>query len=179
MGEAAESATSRISDEMRGALGTEIRRAVSFPVSESDIRRWAIATYYPEPAPARFVDPKAAADSASGGMVAPEDFNPFAWAVAEFSGANLSAEAASNPDVFEEGIGIKGPGLKNILNGGMECEYGEPIRPGDVITAVTTLDEYRERPGKLGLMLFTISKTSWVNQHGQIVKTTSGTTIRY
>jgi hypothetical protein len=170
--------TSRISDRMRGALGTEIRRAVSFPVSESDIRRWAIAVYYPEMPPARFIDPKAAA-LRPGGLVAPEDFNPFAWAVAEASGSNLTAEAAVNPDSLEEGIGVEGPGLKNILNGGTSIEYGEPMRPGDVITAVTTLDDYRERPGRLGLMLFTVLKTVWTNQHAQVVKTVSGTTIRY
>jgi hypothetical protein len=178
MSETKETEGSRISDEMRGALGTEIRRAVSFPVSESDIRRWAIAVYYPEKPPARFIDPKAAA-AWPAGLVAPEDFNPFAWAVAEQSGASLSADSARNPDSFEESIGIAGPGLKNILNGGLSVEYGEPMRPGDVITSVTSLDDYRERPGRLGLMLFTVMQTVWTNQNGQIVKTSSGTTIRY
>ncbi len=45
-------ADSNINDEMRAALGSEIGRRVSFPVSESDIRRWAIAVYYPEAATA-------------------------------------------------------------------------------------------------------------------------------
>lgn len=170
-------AKSNVSDEMRNAIGAELRRSTSYPVAESDIRRWAIAVYYPQDPPARFVDP--AVTKESGGMTATEDFNPFAWAVAEKSGSNLSGSVAANPDLFEAGIGVKGPGLKNVLNGGTEVEYGVPVRPGDVITAVTTLADYRERPGRLGLMLFTISKTVWTNQNGETVKTISGTNIRY
>ena len=168
-----------VSDEMQAAVGTEISRRVSFPVSESDIRRWAVAVYYPEPPPLRFIDAGAAAASAAGGIVAPEDFNPFAWVVAETHGAEMSGGAANNPDMFEQALGISGPGLPNILNGGIEIEYGVPIRPGDIITSVTALDGYRERPGSLGLMLFTMMRTVWTNQDGQTVKSVRGTTIRY
>ncbi len=179
MSELAEQATTRVSAEMQAAIGREMSRAVSYPVSESDIRRWAIAVYYPAQPPRRFWDADAAAASRYGGIVAPEDFNPFAWMTAEPAGVSPTANAASDPDSLEAQLGVTGPGLKNVLNGGLRIEYGVPIRPGDVITSVTTLAEYKERPGSLGLMLFTTSKTLWTNQHGETVKTGLGTLIRY
>jgi hypothetical protein len=168
-----------ISDEMRALVGTELSTRVSYPIAESDIRRWALAVYYPEKPPAEFIDPEVAATTRHGGIVAPEDFNPFAWAVAKSEGVELTADQAANPDSFETSLGATGPGLRNILNGGIELEYGVPMRPGDVITAVTTLDGYKERQGSLGLMLFTMMRTVWTNQNGEMVKVVGGTTIRY
>jgi hypothetical protein len=169
--------TTYLSQDMLAAVGQEMNRTVSFPVSESDIRRWAIAVYYPAPPPRRFWDAAAAA-SRYGGIVAPEDFNPFAWMAAEPAGSRMMA-TAGNPDALENSLGIAGPGLVNALNGGLQIEYGAPIRPGDVITAVTTLAEYRERPGSLGLMLFTTSRTVWTNQDAAMVKVSLATVIRY
>jgi hypothetical protein len=168
-----------ISDEMRALAGTELSRRVSYPVSESDIRRWAVAVYYPEAPPAEFMDPEVAAAGRYGGIIAPEDFNPFAWAVQSSEGGQMTADQARNPDSFEESLGAKGPGLKNLLNGGTEIEYGVRMRPGDVITSVTSHNGYKERPGSLGLMLFTLTRTVWTNQNGETVKVVGGTTIRY
>jgi hypothetical protein len=169
---------SHISEEMRGVIGCELSRRVSFPVAESDIRKWAIAVYYPDPPPPQYVDAAFAATTRWGGVVAPEDFNPFAWIVAEEEGAGAQLEP-TDPDRFERMAGITGPGLKHQLNGGIETEYGMPIRPGDVITSVRRLADYREREGRLGLMLFTISEDTWTNQDGDVVKTTRNTHIRY
>lgn len=167
-----------ISPAMRAAVGTELVRQVSYPVSESDIRRWAIAVYWPEPPPEHFLDEKAAA--AHGGIVAPEEFNPFAWAVAERAESHPQAHRDSNdPDHFEQLAGIPGPGLEFMLNGGLETEYGAPIRAGDVITSVRRLGTYSEREGKLGLMLFGRTEETWTNQHGEFVKQVVGTIIRY
>ena len=168
-----------ITDGMRSLVGREMRRWVSFPVSTSDIRRWAIAVYYPECPPGRFWDAEAAAVSRYGGFVAPEDFNPFAWMVAQPKGQSTMAAVADNPDAIENGLHAAGPGLKHALNGGINIAYGVPIRPGDVITSVMTLAEYRERPGSLGLMLFTSISTVWTNQSGEIAKTSLSTVIRY
>ena len=172
--------TTVVSDAMRAAVGSEMSRTVSFPVSESDIRKWAIAVYYPEVPPARFWDAEAAAQSRYGGIVAPEDFNPFAWMAAEPKGRKSgAAAAANNADNTENMMGIEGPGLTNLLNGGLAVEYFEPIRPGDVITAVTRLGEYSERTGSLGLMLFTPYESTWTNQRDEVVKKSRMTLIRY
>ena len=176
---AAPAARTHITDEMQALIGREMRRWVSFPVSSSDIRRWAIAVYYPECPPARFWDAQAAAVSRYGGIVAPEDFNPFAWMVAEPKGQSTMGAVADNPDAIENGLHAAGPGLKHSLNGGINIAYGVPMRPGDVITSVMTLAEYRERPGSLGLMLFTSISTVWTNQSGEIAKTSLSTVIRY
>lgn len=170
--------TSVISAEMRDAIGRELSRMVSYPVSASDIRRWALAVYFPAEPPAHFWDEKAASESRWGGIVAPEDFNPFAWMAAEPSGKRKQ-EAVHDPDNTEHTLGIAGPGLTYQLNGGMSVGYGEPMRPGDVITSVNRLGDYTEREGRLGLMLFTTFDNTWTNQHDELVKRTRMTLIRY
>ena len=175
----APAAQTHITDEMRALVGREMRRWVSFPVSSSDIRRWAIAVYYPECPPGRFWDAEAAAASRYGGIVAPEDFNPFAWMVAQPREEKAMAAATDNADAIENGLHVAGPGLQHALNGGTHISYGVPIRPGDVITSVTVLAGYRERLGSLGLMLFTSIETVWTNQNSEIVKTGVSTVIRY
>jgi N-terminal half of MaoC dehydratase len=169
---------SNISAAMRDAVGGTLARQVSFPVSESDIRRWAIAVYYPQHPPRQFWDEAYAKSTPYGGIVAPEDFNPFAWMAAERDEPGAEIDQ-NDPDRTELLLGIPGPGLKFQLNGGMEVEYGTRMRGGDVITSVTRLAEYTEREGRLGLMLFTVAEASWTNQSGELVKRTRTTLIRY
>ncbi|MGW1029481.1 FAS1-like dehydratase domain-containing protein [Streptomyces sp. NPDC002577] len=171
---------SAISAAMRAAVGTELVRQVIYPVAASDIRRWAIAVYWPDPPPAYFLDEKAAAQTAYGGIVAPEEFNPFAWAVAEQTMSRPSLQGSGNdPDRMESMAGIPGPGLKFQLNGGLDTEYGARMRPGDVITSIRRLGPYSEREGRLGLMLFSRTEDTWTNQRGELVKRTVNTIIRY
>lgn len=169
---------SNITPEMEAAVGREIGRKTSFPITDSDIRRWAIAIYYPEEPPRLFWDADYAAKTEHGGIVAPEDFNPFAWMSAD-GFQRTSATGTADPDYLETSLGIKGPGLKFMLNGGLETEYGVRMRPGDVITSVTRLHSYKERPGRLGLMLFGTTEDTWTNQKGELVKKSRGTVIRY
>jgi hypothetical protein len=166
-----------VSEAMRNASGALIERRVSYPIAASDIRRWAIAVYYPDPAPPIFWDEEVAAASASGCLVAPEEFNPFAWMAAEPKGPQVLNRA--DPDFIERQIGIEGPGLRFQLNGGIEVEYALPMRPGDTITSERRLSDYTEREGRLGLMLFTTVEDTWTNQDGEIVKRQRQTGIRY
>ncbi len=170
--------SSVITEDMLGAIGRETRRSVSYPISVSDIRRWAIAVYYPEEPPRLFWDEAYAATTVHGGIVAPEDFNPFAWIAAEPPGLPETI-GGYDPDQTEKTLGVTPPGLRNLLNGGMEAEYGVRMRPGDVITSVSRLAGYKEREGRLGLMLFTSSETVWTNQRDEFVKRNVGTVIRY
>lgn len=160
-------------------VGEQLERRVSFPISESDIRRWAIAVYYPEEPPRQFWDTGSASTTQHGGVVAPEDFNPFAWMVAEYDTVATVQVEKSNPDSTELSLGIKGPGLRFMLNGGLEVDYEEPMKPGDIVTGVTRLAEYRERTGRLGLMLFTVSEDTWTNQNDEVIKRSRSTLIRY
>jgi hypothetical protein len=168
---------SLVSDEMRAAVGTHLWRLVSYPVSESDIRRWAVAVYYPEEPPRLFWDAGYASGTVHGGIVAPEDFNPFAWMVAESS--ERDPGLGGGQDFVEQAAGIRGPGLAHSVYGGMEVTYGVRIRPGDVIASVTTLAGYDEREGRHGRMLFTVTESRWTNDRGERVKLFRSTTIRY
>lgn len=171
---------SNISEAMRNAVGTEIGRSVSYPVGENDIRRWAIASYWPDEPPAKYIDTPADGSP----MVAPEEFNAMssAWRPASSQLSPQAIEASGpghNPDTTENQVGIEGPGLTKMLNGGMSVEYGVSIVAGDVITSVRTLGEYSEREGRLGLMLFSSSVDTWTNQNGDFVKRSTMTLIRY
>jgi hypothetical protein len=166
-----------ISEPMREALGRSLSHRVSYPVCASDIRRWAIAAYYPQDPPARFIDPAAAARSRWGMIVAPEEFNPFGWAAAEE--AEMGGDGGNNPRRIEQALHIPPPPVKFMLNGGTVIEYVTPIRLGDVIRSESRLIEYTERPGRLGLMLFTTTEDIWTNQDGDVVKRLRSTLIRY
>jgi hypothetical protein len=163
-----------ITDEMRGAVGRELSRQVSFPVAASDIRRWALAVYYPELPPRRFWDEAYALESTHRGIVAPEEFNPFAWMVQEPTVG--TAEPARS---VEANLGIDEPATEFMLNGGAEIEYEHLMRPGDVITATNVLAGYEQREGRLGTMLFTRTTNRWVNQDRRTIKTATSTLIRY
>ena len=167
-----------ISPEMQAAIGRETGRKVSFPISDSDIRRWAIAIYYPEEPPRLFWDAEYARGTVHGGIVAPEEFNPFAWMSAD-GFQRTSATGTVNADYLEASLGIKGPGVKFMLNGSLETDYGVRMRPGDVITSVSRLHSYTERTGRLGLMLFSTIEDTWTNQKGEVVKKARNMVIRY
>jgi hypothetical protein len=174
--------TTLVSEAMHSAVGRTVTERSSHPISESDIRKWALAVYWPAEPPRLYLDAEYAATTKWSGVVAPEEFNPFAWSVAHTSPSADSAESgtdANDPDRLEKALGIVGPGLKFQLNGGLVTEYGERMRPGDVITGTESLHEYRERDGKLGSMLFTTIEDLWTNQHGSVVKRTLMTLIRH
>ena len=161
-----------VSEQMRECVGRELDRRVSYPITSSDIRRWAVATYYPELPPQRFwAAPVGALDS--GALAAPEDFNPFAWLIAEPAGPPPSLR---DP---EEVLGIPGPDAPVRLRGGMSVEYGVPMRAGDVITSVRRLAGYDERIGRRGLMLLTTVADTWTNERDELVKNFEFTFIRF
>jgi hypothetical protein len=175
-----------ISIAMTNALGQEISRKTSFPISESDIRKWAIAINYPQPAQPLFWDAAFASQTRHSGIVAPEEFNPFAWMTAKAStnGADPKGSPGAgtefvDPDRTEKELGIPGPGLKFQVLGGLAVHYGERMRPGDVIESITTLASYTEKEGSFGLMLFTVTQEQWTNQEGQEIKNILHTLIRY
>ena len=100
--------------ESKGVWG---ETTVSFPVTESDIRRWAIAVYWPEKPPRLFWDENYAKTTRWGGIIAPQDFNPFAWPV------ERPGRASSGPMPGE--VPKKG---QNVLNGGQKDTFYAPMR---------------------------------------------------
>ncbi|AYJ52081.1 hypothetical protein D8W71_20895 [Rhodococcus sp. P1Y] len=156
---------------MRSVIGTEFASSTSFPVAESDIRRWAMAVHYPEPPPARYWD-----TSDGHTLTAPPDFNPFAWMT---TAGPDPQPGIYDPDKNFKKLGVEGAGLTRQVNGGIEVEYGVPIRAGDVVHSSSNISALTEREGKLGLMLFTTTETIWTNQDGDEVRRTKMTIIRY
>lgn len=55
------------------------------------------------------------------------------------------------------------------LNGGETYEFFLPVRVGDVITAVETLDGVRATSGRQGEMLIITSTTNYYNAHSTVV----------
>ena len=88
-------------------------------------------------------------------MVAPVEFNPFAWPVKgpchlpawpEFCYAELSFSA------------------------GNEAEYHAPIRPGDVISGTSTIVDVQEKQGRSGDLIFLVGESRLTNQRAELVK---------
>jgi hypothetical protein len=162
-----------VTPEMEARKGVWGSVRVSPPVSQSDIRKWAIAVYWPETPPRIYWDADYAATTTWGTIIAPPDFNPFAWPIVEAgpAGADLRAQADA-----EQPRSTKG---RRGMNGGQVDTYGVPMRPGDVITSRSRLRDWDERQTRLGLTLFSFSETEWRNQDDALVKVRVATGIRY
>jgi hypothetical protein len=158
---------SLVTDDMRERKGVWGDERSSYPISESDIRRWAIATYWPEPPARLFWDAEYASKTCWGGIVAPMDFNPFAWPPVR------RATARGAP------ARVPGGRRVTVMNGGQTDTYGARMRPGDVVTSRSRLRDWEEREGRLGLTLYTYQETEWRNQRDEHVRTRISIGIRY
>jgi acyl dehydratase len=147
-------------------VGRTLAPVAAPPVGANDIARWATATWWPEPPPARYRDPAVAAAGPWGGIVAPRDFDPFAWM----------------PDRPWSGDWLWGMGTepgRRVLNGGQRSLYGVPIRPGDVVSCTRRFVDVVERETRRGPMVFFTSEFRWTNQDGALVRVGEQTTIYY
>ncbi|WP_292991685.1 MaoC family dehydratase N-terminal domain-containing protein [Mycobacterium sp.] len=160
---------SLITERLAEAIGVwQEQDAPSFPIERSDIRRWAIATYWPEPPPRLYWDEDYARTTRWAGIIAPDDFNPFAWPVEPL---DSGPARYALPQPGEPG--------QRMLNGGVEFVFGQPMRPGDVITGRWRLQDATERAGRLGQMLYLKLERELRNQRGDVVRTRIDTVIRY
>ena len=88
------------------------------------------------------------------------------------------------PPTFLRSLGRAVPDLPDgnsvprALDGGSQWSYGPPVRPGDTVEIITTLDSIKEVQGKLGAMLIADYATQYMNQHGETVATQRNTVIR-
>ena len=73
--------TTYVTQEMLDTKDVWSEPVVAPPVSISDIRKWAIAIYWPETPAKLFWDEDYAKTTRYGGIIAPQDFNPFAWPI--------------------------------------------------------------------------------------------------
>ena len=66
-----------------------------------------------------------------------------------------------------------------MLDGASDWTYMEPVRPGDVITAVTRFASVNQRNIAVGLAVFLVLETDYTNQDGLAVARQRNTLIRY
>lgn len=160
--------TTMITARLAAAVGVWHDQEPSFPIDKSDIRRWAIATHWPQQPPRLYWDEEYARGTRWGGIIAPDDFNPFAWPVVppDAGPASFALPAAGEPG-------------QRVLNGGVAFEFGAPMRPGDVIGSRWRVKDATEREGKLGQMLYIQLERELRNQRGELVRTRIDTIIRY
>jgi len=97
-----------------------------------------------------FVDEEAAKASPAGGIVAPPTF------VARFALQPFAAACA------DPALGID---LVKLLHGEQAFEYGDPVRPGDVLETTGEIVEIRQKSG----MDFLSVKTTTTNGRGRMV----------
>ena len=65
------------------------------------------------------------------------------------------------------------------LDAGSDWAYFQPVRPGDRITAIARIADLTERRGRLGLMVFLTTITTYRNQFAEVVATQTNTLIAY
>jgi hypothetical protein len=159
----APAASSLVTPEMEARRGLWGLPRASLPIECYDIRVWAIAAYWPETPPRLYWDKEYATGTRWGGVVAPQDFNPFGWPV----GARRDPPA-----------GFSQPGVPAI-NGGQSDEYGVPMCPGDWITERSRLQGWEERSTRMGATVFATTEVLWLNQRGEFVRRRLSTNIRY
>lgn len=160
---------SMITERLAAAVGVWNEQGLpSFPIDRSDIRRWAIATYWPQEPPRLYWDEEYARTTKWGGIIAPDDFNPFAWPVVPLD-AGPARYVLPAPDE---------PGQR-MLNGGVKFHFIQPMRPGDVISGRWRVQDATEREGRMGQMLYIKLERELRNQHDELVRTRIDTVIRY
>lgn len=140
---------------LRAKVGEKGEERVSLPITLNDIQKWAIAVYWPETPPRQFWDEEFARSTRWGGIIAPAEFNPFAWLI---SGARSI------------GVGLQLDDFPSV-NAGTESNYGEPMRPGDVIRSNSEIVDVYQKIGSTGALTFCVSEDRWTNQHGEMVRT--------
>ena len=145
-----------VSDGMHRAVGVwDEWGEWSAPIRDSDIRRWALAVYWPEMPPRRFWAP------ADGDVVAPEEFNPFAWPAPRPARTTSGPRHDRRPDPRR---------VHGRVNGGCRVTYGEPMRPGDRIRRRVRLHGWRVNDSSRGTLLLVDYEHEWRNQRDELVR---------
>ena len=144
-----------ITQQMQDAVGVD-SAAATYVVEAGAVRRFAEAIGDPNPL---YREERAARRSRYGGLIAPPTFL-------------RSMEAG------EETVPFRNP-YPEVLDGGSDWQYFEPVRVGDTITVVSRIAGLTERTGRLGPMLMVSRETEYTNQLGDTVAKQLSTYIYY
>ena len=157
-----------IPDETRGMIGMEGDSVTSAPVTEQAIRRFAYAI---DDLNCLYSDPEYAVKSSYGGIIAP----PFFYILTPFIDERIvplsEHDAAGRPRHSDGLLGLPWIPLKvdRYQAGGVEVEFFQPIRPGDVLTRKTKLANLEQKEGSSGVFVLITAETTYTNQKGELV----------
>ena len=143
-------ASKTLSDQDRKTLLAMSLTPVTMDVEKGHIKRFAEAIGDPNPL---------WSDESSGGIIAPPTFLRI-----------MITEAPTPPELAP---------FPQMLDGGSEWTYMEPVKPGDVITAVTRFASVNQRSIAVGPAVFLLLETEYTNQRGESVAKQRNTLIRY
>jgi acyl dehydratase len=145
-----------ITDEMKSVVGKE-SAPWTYEVTTTSVRAFARGVGYTDRV---YFDVDAAKAAGYRNLPAPPTYLGTAVFIPGRSHDTFSGPTEGQPQLHH--------GLKNVLDGGTETEYFEPICAGDTLVAVTkVLDLKTRESGKLGKMLIVTTETTFKNQDGK------------
>jgi acyl dehydratase len=131
----------------RSILGQVFDKTTFEPVTKEEILEFAVALGETNPL---YTNEEAANKGPFGGLVAPPTF------CTKFRGKHFS------PDNLPR-FGKVG------FDAGRDAELYAPIRPGDTLTIVSSVDDIYEKTGRSGSMYFIVLRNVLTNQRGERV----------
>lgn len=144
-------------------------------VEKGSIKRFADAVGETNPL---YWEEEHAAKSRYGSIVAPPGF--FGWPVKLPRGMTFQRPTdISDPPEATEGMrqALAKAGFWRVVDGGIEYEFSQPVKAGDVLTAKSVIKDIVGREGKTGKMAFVIIETAYNNQKGELVAKSRATAI--
>ena len=132
-----------------------------YEVEKGAIRRFAEAVDDANPL---YQDAAYARKSRYGSIIAPPGF--FGWPQKQARGSPLAVDI---PPELESAFEQAGYPLSLVLDGGMEYEFFLPVHAGDILSAVTTVRNLRERSSETGSIIVSFLDTVYHNQTGALV----------
>jgi len=135
-------------------------------VEKGSIQRYAQAIGDPNPI---YYDEEAAQRAGYRSIPAPLGF--FGWP------ANPRAEGGRGGLRAEMGQAIAEAGYPGVLDGGVEYEVSRPICAGDILVAVSLIEDVTKRETRAGDMVFRVVATDYINQNGDLTVRARSTVI--
>ena len=132
----------------RSVIGREYDRLTYAPITAAELIAYARTLGVTDPI---YLDEEAARSGPYGGLVGFPTF-----VVKLRGGQHMPQEVARQMTT-------------GGFDAGKDIEFGAPIRPGDVITATSTITELYEKTGRSGSMWFAVFRQHLVNQDGEMV----------
>jgi acyl dehydratase len=126
-------------------------------IRATDFQRYAVAVGDLNPV---YFDDQAARAAGHPGIVAPPNYLTSVrnWGAGPIE-ADLQDDGTETENLPNELMGMR------LMGGGHELALGQPVRPGDIVTAKRRLLEIYERESKTGLLVFAVYEIVYLNQH--------------